>query len=840
MGTEKILGYTIEVRGTDEQVKRQEALKRSLIDTTNQIKVLKEATKDNIEKQKEYAGTLANLETFQKAEQQALNRVTKEIIDNTTAVKHTAGSYNELSARLAILTQRWHQMSEASRENSSTGKLVQQALTETRDKLSRLDASTNLHVRNVGNYTGGILTATKGLKGFAEVGRAAASMMGLQTEGLQQVIQAGQGLVAGLRGLSQAQNASTLASKGAIVVKEGETAANAQLTISQKVLNAVRSLSIPVIGWIIGGLTALAAITVVVWEAIKGQTEAEKERTKAMDGTIIKDKELRDAYNEHLLVLREVSNTYKVINGEITEFEAALDNLKGAHELAVNQIKDDTLVKIGEAHTVWKGFMDLISGGGNVKAAELQAIAEGNKKILIENVKFADEQLKLQADTHKKNVAEQKQQMDEVDMWIYEQQQKKIADDKKANEERLKKIEANNKKIWELTIKELDKNISDAAALYKKDADNFIKEQERKNKASTAFWNKILMDAVKLAGDATEIEQARYLQERELLNLQLKNKEITQLQYNAASEIIEGTHQKNLADIKAKATDEARKVQDKIDAERIKLQEQIAGEIIDNAKRVEAALFSFQQQELDKKYGAQFEALDAASKQQNDKIDSDLSNGLISQAQADQRKKALADKLAADQLILKKKEFEDHKKLQIKQIEIATAVAVAEIWLKSLASAKSIATFGAAGAAQAALMSAFAIAASATEIAIISSQKFARGGIVEGPGTDTSDSINVQASRDEAIINAKSSRMFRPWLSAMNVAGGGRAFASGGIPLPSGISNPLSSLAAIGLDMDSFASKIVSGINNKKVYILEKEMSSAQSKADVFESQNKF
>jgi hypothetical protein len=47
------------------------------------------------------------------------------------------------------------------------------------------------------------------------------------------------------------------------------------------------------------------------------------------------------------------------------------------------------------------------------------------------------------------------------------------------------------------------------------------------------------------------------------------------------------------------------------------------------------------------------------------------------------------------------------------------------------------------------------------------------GSIVKGPGTGTSDSINARLSNGEAVINAKSTRMFKPLLSMINKAGGG-------------------------------------------------------------------
>ena len=53
------------------------------------------------------------------------------------------------------------------------------------------------------------------------------------------------------------------------------------------------------------------------------------------------------------------------------------------------------------------------------------------------------------------------------------------------------------------------------------------------------------------------------------------------------------------------------------------------------------------------------------------------------------------------------------------------------------------------------------------------------GGVVGGYGTGTSDSVNAKLSKGESVINARSTRMFKPILSAINEAGGGRSFATG-------------------------------------------------------------
>lgn len=59
----------------------------------------------------------------------------------------------------------------------------------------------------------------------------------------------------------------------------------------------------------------------------------------------------------------------------------------------------------------------------------------------------------------------------------------------------------------------------------------------------------------------------------------------------------------------------------------------------------------------------------------------------------------------------------------------------------------------------------------------------AGGGMVSGPGGGKSDLIPAMLSNGESVINANSTSMFRPLLSAINTIGGGKRFAEGGLAL---------------------------------------------------------
>lgn len=110
------------------------------------------------------------------------------------------------------------------------------------------------------------------------------------------------------------------------------------------------------------------------------------------------------------------------------------------------------------------------------------------------------------------------------------------------------------------------------------------------------------------------------------------------------------------------------------------------------------------------------------------------------------------------------------------------------------------------------IQGALTIATGAAQAAKISGLKLAKGAIdLDGPGTTTSDSIPANLSRGESVINAKSTAMFKPLLSAINQAGGGVGFAGGGIPYPASVLNTFNNQGQVmqqPIDYDLLASKV--------------------------------
>jgi hypothetical protein len=185
----------------------------------------------------------------------------------------------------------------------------------------------------------------------------------------------------------------------------------------------------------------------------------------------------------------------------------------------------------------------------------------------------------------------------------------------------------------------------------------------------------------------------------------------------------------------------------------------------------------------------------------------------------------------------KQKEFKDNQKLAIAQALINGALAM----MKTTANTGFPLAFA---------FDPIVAAQTALEIGVIAAQKapaYATGGVhyqsngkgslLKGPGTGTSDSMNARLSNGESVINAKSTSMFAPLLSAINEAGGGisfgsvsqiknpwitQGFASGGVfntYMPVGDSGMRPQTVTTNNrihpdDINSMVTGIVSGVNN--------------------------
>jgi len=237
-------------------------------------------------------------------------------------------------------------------------------------------------------------------------------------------------------------------------------------------------------------------------------------------------------------------------------------------------------------------------------------------------------------------------------------------------------------------------------------------------------------------------------------------------------------------------TSEADKIAYKKELHDLEVQAEIDknNKLIQADKDKNAALEEAEKQSQDNKKVILSEALNAASdlisqysqyaKDQSDQVknkqlsdlDEKKNRGLMTDTEYEKQKAAI-----------EKAAFEREKKIKIKQAWMEYALGLVKIW-----AANATPVLWPVGLA----MSAFLTATTAANVANISSQKYAKKGmLVEELKNGTllrgashaQGGIPIEAEGGEAVINKKSTSMFTPLLSAINQAGGGVKFAAGGI-----------------------------------------------------------
>ena len=122
-----------------------------------------------------------------------------------------------------------------------------------------------------------------------------------------------------------------------------------------------------------------------------------------------------------------------------------------------------------------------------------------------------------------------------------------------------------------------------------------------------------------------------------------------------------------------------------------------------------------------------------------------------------------------------------------------------------------------------------------------SEEKFADGGMVVGPSHAQGGVKFAVGGRvaelegGEAVINKRSTAMFKNQLSAMNQAGGGVKFAYGGV-MP-GVSNKINDVGFgnMSLVLDELGQQVIAGVNSQQVTVTESDITSAQNNVSITE-----
>jgi hypothetical protein len=241
---EKTIGFNIEVRGTEEENLKMTSLKKSIFETADRLKTLREITKGNVEAQKEYAATIVSLETHLKAETKALNELQASQVKSSLAINNAAGSYNSLVEENRKLSEELRAL--PIDVTSEQFKKMSIQMAENQLKMNQFNEGIGRFHGNVGNYTGKVFTYSKGIKGLADTALVAAQAFGANSKAIEIAINLTQVFSVVNRNakdvtkaLTVSKDADTAATKALTVSKGADTAATKEQTLAQRIYAAV-------------------------------------------------------------------------------------------------------------------------------------------------------------------------------------------------------------------------------------------------------------------------------------------------------------------------------------------------------------------------------------------------------------------------------------------------------------------------------------------------------------------------------------------------------------------------------------------------------------------------
>jgi len=407
-------------------------------------------------------------------------------------------------------------------------------------------------------------------------------------------------------------------------------------------------------------------------------------------------------------------------------------------------------------------------------------------------------------------------------------------------------------------IKELVKNDEKRTAILLANEENFFKQleaiedkyqkiddgkkQELLNKA-TKNGTEILIieDKLLLAGldNTKENAEERAKIEKRLLDLRIKQIEENSIISLQADELtkderikIEKQAQLEIAQIKKDARDkDLQATQEAIDKQsglieeqQAQLQEALTNLALETAQLISDTYFEITNEQAERESENRIDKLEETFEAELDILNRRVEEGVISQKQAD-REALRLEKQKNKALEREQKDaFTKAKKRQKTQAIINGALA----FTNALATTQPLVPLGL-------IAGAGVLISTGLQISKIESQKYARGGILDGPKHQAGGIRTPYGELEggEAVINRASTKLFKSELSRINQAGGGRTFATGGILGEPTTASTETTGAGIGAVLSQLNDTLRKPIRS---YVVEQEITESQARVSNLEA----
>lgn len=622
-----------------------------------------------------------------------------------------------------------------------------------------------------------------------------------------------------------------LTSKGNIIQKI-QIATTAAASVGMAVLNAVMSLN-PVF-LLIAAFAALAGAMAFFSsssdtaaasnEALNKSMEREHRLlensialTRKLGEQRLKVAELTGASEEelHKIRLENLSSGESARKKQIAAELKDIERKRKIYRKSLDEDNEDLAKSIKEDIQASRGkYRELIAQNGDFQRAvqvENLEFANAQQKARDEEIKAEEDQTKKEADELKKRhddwkrLHDQRQKAEEkrvADLALFEEkifqnslfssedlQKRKLFLEFQANLERANRLIKDEDKLKKILLEienEYSEDLQDMADKNTElEADKALKILNINRKVKAALdileQEQALVNAENIDDEIErEKEKAKILIEldKAKINQLNVNQEIalqdTELTEDQRLEIIKGT-ELEISQIKQDQRDKDKEADEKALEDRKALNEELISSAFEVVQMIADSAFAIAAAARAKDFEDRREQLQFAFDFEQQQLQKKVDAGIKTQRVADRELEKLEKSKRNAEEKLAKEAFEKDKEVKRKQALINGALAITQIF----ASTPPPASF---------ILAGVQVVATGLQVAEIEKQEFTRGGIITGPshaggGVDLGN--GNEAEGDEIIINKNSSRIFRNQLSAINQAGGGVAFARGGI-IPEG------------------------------------------------------
>lgn len=408
------------------------------------------------------------------------------------AIKGVISAYQALQNEYTKAAQKAKDLAASQGLGSKAAKQAAIEANNLNNRLKAIDSSIGNHQRNVGNYKQTVIGASKAFSGMSGVLDILGRSLGVNEEVLQTLKQSH----TTLRELSRDLTHVKLEELG---VHEANTVAMEEETVAAEALAVAETGGIGVfaaVGAAIAAVTAAIAIYILNKEA---SIKIEEESQKAVDGTVIKNKEERDSYNELTIA--------------IAASGGAIEEAAQKHKVALANIRSETFEKLKDATTGWNSFLSVFGGGFKSAQEVIDALEENaSKKRTLANKEETErikDRNKQREEATKKLIEKEKKEEEDAleakkkaDEKAIEDRQKDLEKEfdafvkywDKVDSENAKRL-AEGEKFWDESMKEIEKINEDALKQRREDEKNELeakqKDLDKEFDAFVKYWDKV-------------------------------------------------------------------------------------------------------------------------------------------------------------------------------------------------------------------------------------------------------------------------------------------------------------------------------------------------------------